>query len=39
VLSIIEVYRAQGFAPHEIDTQFVALGKDGRALAVRAARD
>jgi hypothetical protein len=31
--SIIEAYRAQGFAPHEIDTQFVALRKDGRALA------
>ena len=32
--SIIEVSRAQGFAPHEIDAKYVSLGKDGRALAV-----
>jgi hypothetical protein len=37
--SIIEACRAQGFAPREIDAQFVALGKDGRALSGRAARD
>jgi hypothetical protein len=32
--SIIEICRAQGLHPNEIDTKFVALGKDGRALAV-----
>jgi hypothetical protein len=32
--SLIEACRAQGFAPHEIDTKYVSLGKDGRALAV-----
>jgi hypothetical protein len=32
--AIIEAARAQGFAPNEIDAKFVALGKDGRALAV-----
>ena len=32
--SIIEICRAQELHPNEIDTQFVALGKDGRALAV-----
>jgi hypothetical protein len=32
--AIIEAARAQGFGPHEIDAKFVALGKDGRALAV-----
>jgi hypothetical protein len=32
--TIIEAARAQGFAPNEIDTKLVTLGKDGRALAV-----
>jgi hypothetical protein len=27
--SLIEACRAQGFAPHEIDTNQVNLGKDG----------
>jgi hypothetical protein len=31
--SIIETARSQGLNPNEIDTKFVALGKDGRALA------
>jgi hypothetical protein len=30
--SIIEACRAQGLNPHEIDSAFVALGKDNRAL-------
>jgi hypothetical protein len=32
--SIIETARSQGLSPNEIDTKFVTLGKDGRALAV-----
>jgi hypothetical protein len=32
--SIIEACRAQELYPSEIDTKFVTLGKDGRALAV-----
>jgi hypothetical protein len=32
--AVIEAARAQGLNPHEIDTKFVSLGKDGRALAV-----
>jgi hypothetical protein len=32
--SIIEAAREQGFHPHEIDSAFVALGKDNRALKV-----
>jgi hypothetical protein len=32
--SMIEAARALGFYPNEIDTKFVSLGKDGRALAV-----
>jgi hypothetical protein len=32
--SIIETARSQGLNPREIDTKFVVLGKDGRALAV-----
>jgi hypothetical protein len=32
--SIIEAARAQGLNPNEIDTKYVSLGKDGRALAV-----
>jgi hypothetical protein len=32
--AIIEGARAQGLHPNEIDAKYVALGKDGRALAV-----
>jgi hypothetical protein len=32
--SIIETARVQGLAPNEIDSKFVTLGKDNRALAV-----
>ncbi len=32
--AIIEAARAQGLSPREIDTKWVELGKDGRALAV-----
>jgi hypothetical protein len=32
--AIIETVRAQGLSPLEIDTKYVTLGKDGRALAV-----
>jgi hypothetical protein len=32
--SIIEVARERNFNPNEIDSKFVAMGKDGRALAV-----
>jgi hypothetical protein len=31
--SIIEVCQARGLHPHDIDTKFVTLGKDNRALA------
>jgi hypothetical protein len=32
--TIIEAARAQGLSPREIDTKWVELGKDGRALVV-----
>jgi len=31
--AVIEAARAQGLNPHEIDTKYISLGKDGRALA------